>query len=49
MANEKILVLEDHVPLRDQLQLALTDAGFQTKRWRPAPPRSRSRGVNPSI
>lgn len=31
MANEKILVLEDHAPLREQLQLALTDAGFQTQ------------------
>ena len=31
MANERILVLEDHAPLREQLQLALTDAGFQTQ------------------
>ncbi|MEW5717126.1 MAG: response regulator, partial [Chloroflexota bacterium] len=29
MANEKILVLEDHAPLREQLERALTDAGFQ--------------------
>lgn len=31
MANEKILVLEDHTPLRKQLEQALTDAGFQTQ------------------
>lgn len=31
MANERILVLEDHAPLRDQIQLALTDAGFETQ------------------
>lgn len=29
MANERILVLEDHAPLREQIQLALTDAGFE--------------------
>ena len=31
MANEKILVLEDHAPLREQLERALTEAGFQTQ------------------
>jgi len=31
MANEKILVLEDHAPLREQLEHTLTDAGFQTQ------------------
>ena len=31
MANEKILVLEDHAPLREQLERALTDAGFQSQ------------------
>jgi signal transduction histidine kinase/DNA-binding response OmpR family regulator len=31
MANERILVLEDHAPLREQIQLALTDAGFETQ------------------
>lgn len=30
MANEKILVLEDHPPLREQIRLALIDAGFET-------------------
>lgn len=31
MANEKILVLEDHAPLREQLEQVLNDAGFQTQ------------------
>ena len=31
MANERILVLEDHAPLRDEICLALLDAGFQTQ------------------
>ncbi|MCI0477533.1 MAG: response regulator, partial [Anaerolineales bacterium] len=31
MANEKILVLEDHAPLRAQLERALADAGFQAQ------------------